>query len=149
MKSELWVYGLILLHSQPLICVLWAKNSVKNSPEVTLSAFWYVLVAAKWRGGVVLAFAWIEVRRCNAGASSTRSHRLTSMQLWQIIYCCESQDVSFSTQLKPHHLDLCSSCYDRFSTKRLGWTALAVPLVSCIPSTFACVLSILQAIPAL
>ncbi|QHO34718.1 uncharacterized protein DS421_9g269320 [Arachis hypogaea] len=48
-----------------------------------------------------------------------------------------------------HHLDLCNLSYDRLSAKMSGWTALVVPSVLCIPSSFACFLSILSAIPAL
>ena len=46
---------------------------------------------------------------------------VSAMQLWQILYCFEAPDVSFLTQLKPHHLDLCSSSYGRLSVKRSAW----------------------------
>ena len=49
---------------------------------------------------------------------------LCAMQLLQILYIFEAPDVSFPTQLEPHHLDLCSSSYGQLSAKRSGLTAI-------------------------
>ena len=58
---------------------------------------------------------------------TTRAHKMTRARhlavrpLWQIIYHFEALDVSFPTLLRPPHLDLCNSSYDRLSAKRSGW----------------------------
>ncbi|QHO41233.1 uncharacterized protein DS421_5g144010 [Arachis hypogaea] len=66
---------------KPLICVSWAKNWVKNSPEIAPRVF---CIFCTWRMSRVLvshAYASMVFFACHAYASGTHTRRCTILQI--------------------------------------------------------------------
>ena len=86
-------------------------NSIRNELD-------WAHKASKIAGHVCIKWVMCHHRRVRVPCACAP---LCVMQLWQILYRFEAPDVSFPTQLEPHHLDLCSSSYGRLSAKRSAW----------------------------